>query len=395
MKKHNKLFVLQRFASRHSERFRAGFIISSIMIVGAVLFIVSKAATPVASLEAENGTVSGARTLAGNGSSAGYVQFQAPSTSNAGYWDPALNRPFANNSLFNTPTPSTTQWFSQPVLNNLVPGDYYYAAGAVRRWYVHPGHPIWSAKDTDPTWTLKLVSPHDVNARRERPDITVTVNAPANLAVDTNDGDHVLLLISGGKYYEVYQAVVNQSTRTVTQSYPGYAIGDIRTDVGYSSMSSTANMGTRAGNMSWLAGMITGRDFANNKIDHAVAIALGDKTLYASCSGTRNTPKWDQSIATFWDNGPGCGPIIMGAKLGIPPGVSKPPGLSKFGNMLFDALQTYGAYVGDYAGGDWPVIYMDANSVAPADQGWEYNSWVSDNAALMPLLRVAKSATGE
>ena len=85
----------------------------------------------------------------------------------------------------------------------------------------------------------------------------------------------------------------------------------------------------------------------------------------------------------------------MGAKLGIPPGVSKPPGLSKFGNMLFDALQTYGAYVGDYAGGDWPVIYMDANSVAPADQGWEYNSWVSDNAALMPLLRVAKSATGE
>lgn len=367
-----------------------------IAAIGTIVLVLTHAATSAISLEAESGSHDSRLDITdqtASGKSA--IRFGLPPSTGSGYWDPALNRPFAASSLFNTPSPANTQWFSQPVLNNLVQGDYYYGSAAVRRWFVHPGHPIWSAKDTDPEWTLNLISPHDVYAKRDRPNMTVKARAPANLAVDTNDGDHVLLLVSGGKYYEVYQAVVNQSTRTVTQSYAGYAIGDIRTDVGYSSMSSTANMGTRAGNASWFAGMITGRDFANNQIDHAVAIALTDKTLYASCGGTRNQPKWDQSIATFWDNGPGCGPIIMGAKLGIPPGVAKPQGLSKFGNMLFDALQTYGAYVGDYAGGDWPVIYMDANSVKSADQGWEFNSWVGDNDKIIPLLKVAKSSTGE
>ena len=365
-------------------------------MIGVSLLLITKAATSTIALETEAGTTTLQKPTGGGASGNSYIRFYGQTPGPDGtFWDPASNRPFSSTSLFTTPTPSSTQWFSQPVLNSLVQGDYYYGQVSTRRWYIHAGHPIWSAKDTDPTWTLNLVSPHDINARRDRPNITVSVKAPADMQVDTNDGDHVLLLVSGGKYYEVYQAVVNQGARTVTQSYPGYAIGDIRTDVGYSSMSSTANMGTRAGNASWFAGMITGRDFANNKIDHAIAIALGDKTLYASCSGTRNTPKWDQTIATYWDNGPGCGPIIMGAKLGIQPGTAKPAGLTKFGSMLFDALQTYGAYVGDYAGGDWPVIYMDANSVSAADQDWGYNTWISDNDKIIPLLRVAKSPTGE
>ena len=189
------------------------------MVIGVSLLLITKAATSTIALETEAGTTTLQKPTGGGASGNSYIRFYGQTPGPDGtFWDPASNRPFSSTSLFNTPTPSSTQWFSQPVLNSLVQGDYYYGQVSTRRWYIHAGHPIWSAKDTDPTWTLNLVSPHDINARRDRPNITVSVKAPADMQVDTNDGDHVLLLVSGGKYYEVYQAVVNQGARTVTQS---------------------------------------------------------------------------------------------------------------------------------------------------------------------------------
>jgi hypothetical protein len=61
--------------------------------------------------------------------------------------------------------------------------------------------------------------------------------------------------------------------------------------------------------------------------------------------------------------------------------------------MTFDALQRYGAFVGDFAGGAWPMFYADNHTVTldqvkPLFAYWDYNG-SADMEKIAPLLRVA------
>jgi hypothetical protein len=52
-----------------------------------------------------------------------------------------------------------------------------------------------------------------------------------------------------------------------------------------------------------------------------------------------------------------------------------PANLSTEGQMFFNCLQTYGAYVGDYTGGDWPMFYyaVPETWIAGVDPVWRYD----------------------
>lgn len=296
---------------------------------------------------------------------------------------PAVSgRPFAAGSLWNTPTPTTTKWFDHPILH-----DPAQPSETLRHWYVNEGSMrVWHATATDPLVTFQLPTFVDLTFNRNRPASTFTFRCPT-VAQPGTDEDHILFVVDDttGDYVEVWQAV--RTGNTITAPGGGWARGNINTGTGIGGLAAAGgnNAGVRAANFSWAAGLITGADLAANKIDHALVVALG--------WGFLSNTAW-RAPATAPDNGGHAGPIAMGTKLGIPAGVSAPAGLSPFGQAMFTALRTYGAYVGDFAGSPYPMFYIDANTVVEADPRirrlftW-WDGWTADMDLIGPLVRVA------
>lgn len=297
---------------------------------------------------------------------------------------PGGTRPFGPTSPWNKPTPAGTVWYDTPRLHTMpiaVNGDTF------QHWWVNTSSVgIYYSKATDPVWTFNMPAYIAPLWNRNRPAQTFQVRAPANM-VDGGDEDHILVVIDGTRYYEVWNASVDPVTRTVTNlpSGPGWATGDFVNGAGAGTTAN--NDGVRAANFSWAAGLITGHDLAAGKIDHALVVALPHSMLKAG-----GTPDYVWP-ATAWDNGGATGPIRMGSRLGIPAGTPRPAGLSPLGNQMFDALVKYGAFVGDYCGGPWPMFYVDKFTVTedqmrPLFTWWDYGG-SSDMEKLAPLLRVA------
>jgi hypothetical protein len=208
------------------------------------------------------------------------------------------------------------------------------------------------------------------------------MQAPANITPG-GDTDHILTVAdpASGNYVEVWRASVDATTHTVTSTGPGWATGNMLTGAGGGTLAN--NDGVRAANFSWMGGLITGADFAAGKIDHGLAVALPYDML---APGVYRAP------ATAWEN-TGGGPIQMGSRIGIPAGTAMPAGLSALGVMVFNSLLTYGAYVGDFTGGAWPIFYADQATVTTAQLQplyayWNYNG-SADMEKIGPLLRVA------
>lgn len=284
-----------------------------------------------------------------------------------------LPRPFAASSPFNTPTPAGTQWFDHPRLHSLPSGGFLH-------WFVLRPFAVTYAHASDPLWTFKMSDHVASDFHRNRPAQTFTAKAPDWLERSPDSDQTLHVVQDNGDYVEIWMANVDKATRTVTGR--GWATGNMITGPGAGTLEN--NDGVRAANFSWAAGLITGQDLATGVIDHALAVALTQSTL-ADTIGNYQAP------ATAWDNGSGSsGPIRMGTKIGVPAGVPAPSGLTATGSMLFKALQKYGAYVGDYVGGDWPAFYADRYTVTqeqidPLYAWWAFNA---DLDKIGPLLRV-------
>ncbi len=282
--------------------------------------------------------------------------------------------PFAASSPWNTPTPATTQWFDHPVLHRFADGPLHWwvKTDAVVVTYVEP---------TDPMWRVQAPAVNDPAMHRNSPAFDRMVRAPADLRAGA-DSDAIVTLVDGSSYLELWLAQLDPVTRTVRAG--AWASGDVQTGPGAGTLQ--VRDGVRASNFSWIAGLITGSDLARGSIDHALVVGLTGPMLNTAPASNR----WP---ATAWDNGGATGPIRMGSKIGVPAGVPAPPGLSRVGRLVWDALQRYGAYVGDFMGGDWPGFYVDAGSVAEADVATLYQFWDHGGSADMekigPFLRVA------
>ena len=290
-------------------------------------------------------------------------------------------RPFAPGSVWNTPTRTSTRWYDLDLLHRTAKGEQrmYWMGRAVSIFYARP---------TDPVWTLKLPASNEWAAcnRPAQAAKTVQVRAPAGVGpAPNNGGDNVVVLVDGTRYYEIWLTTVDRTQRTITGK--GWGEGDIRTGSGIGT--STTHAGVRASNFSWAAGALPGHDVKQGRIDHALAIELP----YDMLDGRGAPVPPFIPPATCGDNGGWKGPIKSGSKIGIPAGVAQPAGLTAMGSMVFHALQKYGAYVGDFVGGQWPFFVADANTVTNAQTRpfyatWEYNM-KADYQKLEGLLRVA------
>jgi hypothetical protein len=287
---------------------------------------------------------------------------------------------FSPTSPWNTPIGAGAAFTDHPILHVMsepINGDlrrHGYVSDA-RTLFIHRG------AAADPEWTFNLPAINDPVFNRVKPATTLKLRAPATLAAGV-DEDHVLALVGPDRrWVEVWQAVVNPTTRVVTGQ--AWAAGSLDTSPG-AGTTTGYNDGTRAANFSWLAGAITGREIDAGVIDHALVIGAG----YGVLSNTA----W-KAPATAPDNGNHDGPLAMGQRLGIPPGVAMPTGLSTLGVMVFKALQTYGAYIGDFVGSPYLMLFIDGATVnfdacRPLFAWWEENVDLPTNEKRADLDRI-------
>jgi hypothetical protein len=307
-----------------------------------------------------------------------------------------LNRPFSANSPWNTPTPAGTQWFDTPVLHirpSVTSGDN------VRHLWIQAGWNPYFAAASDPVWTFQMPAYVAADWHRDRPAQTIPMRAPDTITASP-DSDGVLTVVEpDGDYIEVWQAHVDLPTRTVTSNPgPGWATGNAITGTGTGTLTGGPdgyglNAGTRAANYSaGLGGRLTLDEITGTApIDHALEVTLPYDMLKGGwpSPGVNYVPP-----ATADDSGGWNGPIKMGSRIGIPAGVPMPAGLSPLGIKFWTALQTYGMFVGDFGGGNWPILQMDGTDNTPACTifcFWNnyHGQGVSDWELILPSLRVA------
>jgi hypothetical protein len=303
-------------------------------------------------------------------------------------------RPFADTSPWNTRTPDGTKWFDTPVLHTCQ-GSACEADG-VRHWWVGTEFGITWSSPLDPTWTFQLPAYTATAWHRTRPATTLQVRAPGTLWPHPDD-DRIVLVADPvtGDYVELWSATVDTGKHTVTGEV--WATGNMITGLGVGTLDTDLNGGVRASNFSWGAGTITQADLSAAKIDHAIALAMPSSMVKGGSApvGPYRAP------ATAGNGDWPTGPIVMGSKIGVPAGVAKPAGLSSIGILVFDALQSYGAYLGDVCGAEAPVMSADGPSMGiatgagidstpfePLIAFWSHGG-SADMEQIGPLLRVA------
>ena len=114
--------------------------------------------------------------------------------------------------------------------------------------------------------------------------------------------------------------------------------------------------------MSWVWVGASSFLLARSWMYHAIALALPSSMVKGG-----SAPVGPYLVPATAGNGDWpTGPILMGSKIGIPVGAARPAGLSSLGNMVFDAFQSYGAYVGDVCGAEAPIMPADGPSMGLA-----------------------------
>lgn len=300
---------------------------------------------------------------AGNGTYKSTVDFNnnlRPGIPSIGAYDVGLiaSRPFTPNSPWNTPTPPGTVWYDTPSLH-LVNG----VNGSPQHYWVTTDYGIYFASASDPMWTWNLDAVNAVDWNRVMPAmVNGQYRSPANTDQRPND-DMIITTVdlTNGNYIEVWLGTANQGARTVVNPGGVYATGNIITGLGIGDDPTNKSAGVRASNFPWIAGLITQSDIDSGAIRHALAMALpAGQGNCMIASGPMSGPY--RAPATAGNSQLGCGPIAMGTKIGIPAGIPRAAGLSTLGVLIWDALQTYGAYVGDGNYG-WPAFYADGISM--------------------------------
>ena len=124
-----------------------------------------------------------------------------------------------------------------------------------------------------------------------------------------------------------------------------------------------------ASQLSQLGGLIRQSDLNQGVIPHALAMAVSGVVL-------NTTYTWPALSA---DNGSSAntGFLPEGALVAIPPDVAMPAGLSATGQMIWKALQTYGAYARDRTEYPGPGAANIAVVFGEANAGPALNSWAA------------------
>lgn len=248
-------------------------------------------------------------------------------------------RLFTANSLWNTPLPAGATFHDKAALRS----NFWYLN------YESYGIPVFRASGSDP-----LVTVH-VPATWGWPAGAIQVNAPAGLNPAAGS-DANLALINGNTSYDFWIWRWNNTAHT-DATVSAWAKTDIVTDDGWGNPSPWQAAGIRAAGSSTLGGLIIGHE-ATTGINHALAIAGPGGQFCAEAPGGYVAPAISGDSA------------CEGPRLGIPPGVAMPGGLSVQGQNVWKALQKYGGWAVDTTGCCAAgTIYADPNSMPVSDVG--------------------------
>jgi hypothetical protein len=291
----------------------------------------------------------------------------ATGTRNAGLW------PFSASSPWNTPVGSGAQFeaVGGPMTSNL-------RAKTIGSWTIIPwlnaaqySHPVYFAKASDPR--VFVDSPWD-------PDMWVHIPANAVPAQGTDGHLHVVQP-DGRTIIEMW--VVRPSSGTWTAGR--LEVGDLHSD------GLGPDNGTRAYGGSSIAGLIrtwevdpTDPNYTDGTIRHALAVGLpagmlkytgGNSGYDANGYGTARGYVWPATEQDYDSPGSYYGQVPMGSLLAIPKNVNIDSlGLSPATKAVAKALQDYGAYVVDRAGGNTMAFYAE-----PTTPGSWQNAIVGPN----------------
>jgi hypothetical protein len=288
-------------------------------------------------------------------------------TRNAGLW------PFSASSPWNTPVGSGAQFesVSGPMTSNL-------RAKKIGDWTITPwlnaaqySHPVYFAKASDPrVW---------VDSRWD-PDMYVHIPAGAVPAQGTDGHLHVVQP-DGRTIIEMWVVTPGSGAWTAGR----LEVGDLHSD------GLGPDNGTRAYGGSSIAGLIrkwevdtSDPNYTDGAIRHALAVGLpggmlkytgGASGYDANGYGTARGYVWPATEQDYDSPGSYYGQVPMGSLLAIPKSVNIDSlGLSPATRAIAKALQDYGAYVVDRAGGNTVAFYAE-----PTTPGSWQNAVVGPN----------------
>jgi hypothetical protein len=194
----------------------------------------------------------------------------------------------------------------------------------------------------------------------------------ANGAAGT-DGE--LVVIDGDVAYNFWQFNRTGATSATASSF---GAENVVTGDGWGSKSPFLSAGTTAVGSSELGGLLVQSEVNDGSIDHALQLVVDSKLAQSGFVGS----------AISGDGSSSSGIVKEGQLLAIAPGAPMPSGLSPLGQEVFTAMQKYGAYVVDVAGGT-TNIRAQANAFDDATMTALWH----DMGQITPLLAAVSGGT--
>lgn len=263
--------------------------------------------------------------------------------------------PFASGSSWNTPvsgsaTYTAIAWPASTGFNYSVSWDAYSPA-------------VYVSQPTDPLVQV------DVPASWGYPAGNKAVRLPSGITgADGTDGE--ILIIDGTTVHNFWQ--FNRTSDT-TATASSYGKSDVLTGSGWGSSSPFLSAGITAAGTSQFAGLLVQAETDAGEITHALQF-VGDAAL---------TRPGFTGEAIAGDGPTGGGILQEGERYAIPTTTSMPSGLSALGQKVFRALQTYGAFNIDIAGGVSNLrVQQNAYDDPTMTDLWH------DTNQILPLLRL-------
>jgi hypothetical protein len=268
--------------------------------------------------------------------------------------------PFAPSSDWNTPvgtnaTYGKLNWPASDGYNYSVNWDRYSPA-------------VYVASPTDPVVHVSVPDSWGY------PGGTLSVHMPTE-AKGAAGTDAELLVVDGDTVYNFWE--FNRTSAT-TATAGAYGESSVTTGSGWGSASPFLSAGTTGAGSSELGGLLVQAETDTGQINHALQLVVDSGLVKPGFSGD----------AIAGDGGSASGIVREGDHLAIAPGTAMPSGLSRLGQEVFHALQQYGAYVVDVAGGA-TVVRAQANGYDQAT----INALWHDMGSMTPLLEEVTGGT--
>ena len=235
------------------------------------------------------------------------------------------------------------------------------------RFIVHGNSIAWTNMDVNPGHRWTSYNPSGTISVPLPPNFQPGGGTDAEVTVYDVDNNHIYDFWVVGPQNTDGSWTCNTMCDAVLTNFPG-VYSPTPTTWGGSSLGSSCS----ASRFPYGAGMITLADVLSGGINHAISITIGSAGAWVP-PANQNDGTLNNTVDTEYSTVP------EGTRFFFPPAVPIPAGLDPFAEMVFVAIQTYGAFIFDETAGNGlniPVENFSLWSAWAGGQGPQW-SWVS------------------